>query len=239
MAIAENVPALVAAMQSGDLATLQRLLAEQPGLASSPLGGSLGTRTPLHVVTDWPGYVPNGPQIVRILIDAGADPNRRGPGRRFAETPLHWAASSDDVDVADALIDGGADLDAPDGSIGTPLDNAVGYACWHVARLLVARGAMVNKLWQAAALGMMTRLDELLDERSASTEELSDAFWQACSGGQRRAAELLLARGADLNWTPNYAEGTALDAARGVSTQRKNVIDWLQDQGAHSGTQPD
>ena len=24
---------------------------------------------------------------------------------------------------------------------GTPLDNAVGYACWQVARLLVARGA--------------------------------------------------------------------------------------------------
>jgi len=236
--LTDDVPALVASIQSGDLATLQRLLSEQPGLASSPLGGSLGTRTPLHVVTDWPGYFPNGPQIVRILIAAGADPNTRSPGTRFAETPLHWAASSDDVDVADALIDGGADVETPDGSIGTPLDNAVGYACWHVARLLVARGATVDKLWQAAALGMLTRLDDLLDERSASAEDISHAFWQACSGGQRRTAELLLARGADLTWTPDYAEGTtALDAAMGVGTRRTNVIGWLQDQGAQSAKQ--
>lgn len=79
--------------------------------------------------------------------------------------PFHWAASSDDVDVAAALIDGGADIEAADGSIGTPLDNAVGYACWHVAQLLVARGAVVDKLWHAAALGLMDRLAELLDER--------------------------------------------------------------------------
>jgi len=32
---------------------------------------------------------------------------------------LHWAASSDDADVAEALIDGGADVEAPGGSIGT------------------------------------------------------------------------------------------------------------------------
>jgi hypothetical protein len=59
------------------------------------------------------------------------------------ETPLHWAASSDDVDVAEALIDGGANIHATGGSIasGTPLDNAVGYGCWRVARLLVQRGA--------------------------------------------------------------------------------------------------
>jgi ankyrin repeat protein len=236
MTMAEDVPALVASIHSGDLASLQRLLAEHPGIASSPLGGGLGTRTPLHLVTDWPGYFPNGPQTVRILIAAGADPDGRRPGD---ETALHWAASSDDVDVAEALIDGGADLETPDGSIGTPLDNAVGYGCWHVARLLVARGATVDKLWQAAALGMMTRLDELLDERSVSTEDLSNAFWQACSGGQRRAAELLLARGAELNWSPEYAEGTALDAAVGVGTSRENVITWLRDQGAHSAKQPE
>ena len=63
--------------------------------------------------------------------------------------------------MAAALIDGGADLEMPDGSIGTPLDNAVGYACWHVARLLVA-GARVEKVWHAGALGLLDRLDELL-----------------------------------------------------------------------------
>jgi len=46
------------------------------------------------VVADWPGYFPNGAQIVRMLIEAGADPSARSPGD---EAQLHWAASSDDV----------------------------------------------------------------------------------------------------------------------------------------------
>src|SRR5258708_39708512 len=155
---------LLLAVRVGDVAAIQTLLRNDPALASARLvGKDGGTGTPLHLVTDWPGYFPNGPEIVRLLIDAGADPNalttsrgsQTGPG---SETPLHYAASSDDVDVAEALIEGGADLETPDGSIGTPLDNAVGYGCWHVARLLEARGARVNKAWHAAALGMLGRL---------------------------------------------------------------------------------
>jgi uncharacterized protein len=231
---------LVVAIHSGDVASLARLLEENPGLASSRIGGDQGARTPLHAVADWPGYFPNGAQVVRMLIVAGADPNARNPGKSFAETPLHWAASSDDVEVAAALIDGGADLEAPDGSIGTPLGNAVGYACWHVARLLVARGARVDVLWHAAALGMMARIAELLDEPAGpAPETISQAFWHACAGGQRRAAEYLLTRGADLNWVPDYAEGTPLDAASGLGTGQENVITWLRAQGARSSKQPE
>src|SRR5215469_10739882 len=226
---------LMAAIHAGDIAALQRLLAGNPGLAASWLGGIAKGRTPLHVVADWPGYFPNGPQIVRMLIEAGADPNARNPDRPSSETPLHWAASSDDVDVARALIDGGADVEAPDGSIGTPLDNAIGYACWHVARLLVQRGAKVDKLWHAAALGMLERLEELLGGQSGTEREaLSQAFWHACAAGQRRAAELLLNRGAGLNWVPDYAKGTPLDAAGGLGTRQENVINWLRERGAKS-----
>ena len=144
--------ALVAAIRAGDVAVVQKLVDEEPGLASSRLGGKAGSRTPLHIVTDWPGFFPNGPAVVRVLIAAGADPNARDPGKG-SETPLHWAASSDDVEVASALIEGGADIEAADGSIGTPLDNAVGYACWDVARLLVARGAEVDALWHSGGVG--------------------------------------------------------------------------------------
>jgi uncharacterized protein len=85
-----------------------------------------GSGTALHAVTDWPGYFPNGPEVTAVLIDGGADPSAPVEGSWHAETPLHWAASSDDVEVTRALIDGGANVEATGASIagGTPLDDA-------------------------------------------------------------------------------------------------------------------
>ena len=224
--------AVATAIRSGDLEGLQQLLRDEPTVATGQLDG----RSALLMVTDWPGYFPNGPAIVRLLVAAGADPNV-STGGDTPETPLHWAASSDDVDVAEALIDAGADLETPGGSIGTPLDNAIGYGCWHVARLLVARGARVEKLWHAAALGDLNRLDELL---AAGPEpgQINEAFWHACRGGQRRAAEHLLHHGADLNATVDYAEGTPLDNATGLDTRHEQLAIWLREQGAQTSDQP-
>ena len=227
---------LTLAIHRGDLTELGRLLAERPELASVRMIGRKGIeggwRTPLHAAADWPGYFPAAPAAVVVLLEAGADPNDDTGGDR-PETPLHWAASSDDVDVAVALIDGGAELETPGGSIGTPLDNAIGYGCWHVARLLVARGAKVDTLWHAAALGLLERIETLLgEEPDVPRDRVSQAFWHACAAGQRRAAEHLLSRGADLNWTPDYAEGTALDVASSLDTRRDNVVGWLREQGS-------
>lgn len=180
---------LVVAIHTGDVETVRRVVTAAPDIVSGPLGGAFRTRWPLHIVADWPGYFPNGPEIVRVLIDAGADPNGRNPGD---ETPLHWAASSDDTDVAAALIDGGGDMEVPDGSIGSPLDNAIGYSCWRVATLPADCGARVDKLWHAAALGNLDRLQQLLDIGLATPDEISQAFWHACAAGQRRTAERLL-----------------------------------------------
>ena len=226
----EVVEAVVAAIHSGDVEALRQLLAAYPGVGSAPLGGRYKSRTPLHVVTDWPGYFANGPEIVRLLVEFGADPNACQPGE---ETPLHWAASSDDWHVAAALIDTGADINAPGGSIGSPLANAVGYGCWDVARLLVARGADVDQPWIAASLGLVDPLAQLLGD-NPSSQQVSQAMWHACAGGQRRAAEYLLGHGADLDWVPDYAQGTPLDAASGEGTQRQNVIEWLREHGARS-----
>ena len=222
-------------IHGGDLAALRRLVAERPELASVRMIGRKGRdggwRTPLHVATDWPGYFPAAPAAVSFLLEAGANPNDDTGGER-PETPLHWAASTDDAEVALALVDGGADLEVPGGSIGTPLDNAIGYGCWHVARLLVQHGTPVDRLWHAAALGMLTRLEELLAGTPPSRQDLDAAFWQACNGGQRRAAERLLAAGADINARPDYADKTPLDVARGPDTRRDLLATWLRDRGA-------
>ena len=74
--------------RAGETAAIQSLLRNEPALAWAGLVGSDGgSGTALHLVTDWPGYFPNGPQIVRLLVGAGADPQRpdRQPG--FARVP--------------------------------------------------------------------------------------------------------------------------------------------------------
>src|SRR5690606_14915490 len=137
--------AAIAAIRTGDVARLRTLLAENPRIISAfavdrsmPGAG----RTLLHVVTDWPGHHPHGAETVALLVGAGADVNARFVGP-VAETPLHWAASNDDVAVLDALLDHGADIDAPGGAIagGSPLSDAVGFGQWNAARRLVERGA--------------------------------------------------------------------------------------------------
>jgi len=233
--------ALAHAVRNGDLVTIGNLLAARPTLARARFVGCKGgTKTLLHLVADWPGYFPNAPQAVELSIRAGANPDSRATDRdgRESETPLHWAASSDDLEVAAALIDGGADIEAPGGSIagGTPLTNAVGYGCWHVARLLVGRGARVASLWEAAALGDRARVDELLESVPAPTDtDLNDAFWQACHGGQRRMAEYLLARGADINAIPGYSKQTPLQVAGEIDTRHQALVDWLRQRGALEG----
>ena len=232
---------LVEAIHAGRTETVKELAQTHPGLASARLVDEKGgSGTPLHAATDWPGFFANGPEIVAVLIDAGADPNAAIEGSWHRETPLHWAASSDDVDVARALIDGGANIEAAGASIagGSPLDDAVGYGCWQVARLLVERGARVDRLWQAAALGIRSRVDELIAAELPTQQQLTDAFWQACHGGQRRMAEHLLALGADLNGTPSWGDSTPLDAADSFGTGRESLLTWLKEQGAGKTAKP-
>lgn len=224
---------LVRAVRGGEVDTIRWFLAKDPRLARAGLADRKGGfRTLLHVVADWPGYFPNGPQIVRLLIQAGADPSFRHSAR-CSETALHWAASSDDVDVAAALIDGGADIEVPGGSIGTPLANAVGYGCWNVARLLVDRGARIGSLWEAAALGDRAGVDAFLAaDPPPDSSDIDAAFWQACHGGQRRMAEYLLAHGANVNVIPEYSEQTALQVAGAAGTRRQILVNWLRERGA-------
>jgi len=39
-----------------------------------------------------------------------------------------------------------------------------------------------------------------------------------------------------LNWVPDYAQGTPLDAAKSLGTCQDNVIGWLEEQGARSAS---
>jgi hypothetical protein len=80
-----------------------------------------------------------GPEIVQTLVSAGADVNAcRGVTRA---TPLHMAARRGRVQIALALLDCGAAIDARDSKGCTPLQRAINCRKDAVVRLLLERGA--------------------------------------------------------------------------------------------------
>lgn len=237
----ENLATTVTdAIQSGDSNRLGGILAEHPGLAravvtESPRAGCPSSaRSLLHLLADWPGNYRNCAATAEVLIQAGADVNARYIGSH-EETPLHWAASCDDVALLDALLDHGADIEAPGGVIagGTPLADAVAFGQWKAARRLVERGASMT-LWQAAALGHLDQLSARFTGASEpDSEEITNAFWCACHGGQRATASFLLEQGAALNWI-GHDRLTPLDAARRSGAEK--LAAWLEQCGATSAT---
>lgn len=238
------VAAALEAIRLGDVAALERLLTGHPRLATARLvddDAGATSRTLLHDATDWPGHFPNVAATIAALVKAGADVNAGFTGGH-TETPLHWAASSNDVEALDALLDAGADIEAPGAVIdgGPPLADARGFGQWQAARRLIERGARLT-LKDAATLGVMDRLEEFFSAAAQpGNDEITRALWGACHGGQQAAAAYLLARGADLNWVGH--EGmTPLDVAQRPSaaelvgnTRAEELVGWLRTQGAKS-----
>ena len=220
------------AIHTGDVAALRQLLSDDPGLANARIVGADGVeRSMVHVATDWPGRFPNVAATLRALASAGADVNARmSPHPKdpnCVETPLHWAASSNDVVAIDALLDLGADIEAP-GAIftgGAPLSDAVVFANWEAARRLVERGARPT-WWQGAALGMLDLVTTRWhDEPLPTRDEITRAFWHACRGAQQPTAAYLLERGADPNWI-GWDHKTPLQAAEGSGDA--GFVSWLR-----------
>src|SRR3954471_15146899 len=62
-------------IRSGGATALEQLLREHPGLATARIGDPEQgqSRTLLHVVTDWPGNVPEAGAKIRALVAVGAD----------------------------------------------------------------------------------------------------------------------------------------------------------------------
>lgn len=224
----------ISAIQNGDVETLKGLLVDNPKLISAWIIDSNGVgRSLLHIATDWPGHFPNVKETMEALISAGADVNARlghPDPKHPPETPLHWAASSNDVAAIDALLDGGADIEIS-GAVftgGAPMSDAVVFAQWNAARRLLDRGAQTT-IWQSAALGLQDRVMEYCKATSPAKEELTNAFWNACRGGHKNTARYLLERGAELNWI-GWMNYTPLRAAQDSGDQ--DLVSWLRGSGA-------
>lgn len=81
----------------------------------------------------------------------------------YLKTPLHWAAEHDRREVAQILLDSGADPEAATSWGATALDWAATMGSVKVADLLLARGSKGMNLVMAASLGKLDSVREFLD----------------------------------------------------------------------------
>ena len=223
---------LIAVIHKGDVEGLRKLFAEHPNISQARIVDTKGaSRTLLHIATDWPGHFPNVAGIIAALVEGGADPNAPMIGGNAEETPLHWAASSNDVFALDALLDGGANIESP-GAIftnGTPMSDAVIFAQWNAARRLLERGAKTT-ITQAAALGLLDRVTACFEQDPHPvTDQITAALWHGCRGGQLQTVQYLVAQGPHLNWV-GWDHMTPLDCAHKSGNQE--LIAWLLERGA-------
>lgn len=221
--------ALDTAIKGGDTEGLARLLATDPTLATCVVLEPEGDgRTPLHLLADAPGFRPRAATTVRILVDAGADLDAPAVGMWHTETPLHWAASNDDVALIDALLDAGADIEHPGSSIdgGSPVQSALGYGQWQAVRRLHERGATV-RLAHLVVLGLTDKVLAALD-MDHPQDELDACLWNACRRGDAVLARVLIDHGADVDWHAPWSNETPVDIAR--SARQDHLLPWLATQ---------
>jgi uncharacterized protein len=222
---------LLRVIKQGEAEQLTRMLSADPSLAGCWINGC----TPLHHFADAPGHRPNAAAVVNALVASGADPNAHAQHTWHHETPLHWAASNDDVALIDALLDAGADIEHPGSSIncGPPIESALGYAQWAAVRRLWERGAEAG-LSHAAVLGLLETVTSQVEvSPPPDRDDVSAAFWNACRAGQLAIARYLLAHGAELDWAAPWDGSTPLDAA--TAKHQEETAAWLRDNGAHPG----
>jgi uncharacterized protein len=129
---------------------------------------------------------------VRELV--GRDPALVGAVDAHRKTPLHLAAEHDRADVAEVLLDAGAEIEAWTSWGATPLQWAGVVGSRRAGEVLLAHGARLT-LATAAGLGLLDAVRRLADDDGA----VSAAFVLACRNGHTDVARLLLTRGADVN----------------------------------------
>lgn len=148
------------------------------------------------------------PELVRRLIDKGADVNARAFGVNGL-TPLQQAAAIGEVETARLLIERGADLNgrSTDGTILHHAIKSKGDAACDIARLLLKGGATLqafsygNTELHLAALNGSTEMARLLIKYGADVNAANDyghtALFYAARHGHRGVAAALIASGAN------------------------------------------
>ena len=137
-------------------------------------------------------------EIVRLLLDLGADVDERVMLHELEEptvswgTPLWYAALAGQRDIAELLLDRGADPNANVYASGWPLRNAWGHQDDSVKRLLLERGAKPQPYMVAEAHDVAEA--RRLLEADTSEDLARELVWSAADHGCPAIVEMALAR---------------------------------------------
>jgi ankyrin repeat protein len=206
------------AIVSGDIRTLEKILAEDPGLVTAR-SQRAHNATLLHYVAangveNFRQKTPrNIVEITRLLLDAGADvdagSNAYGYGGGstalgMAATSFHPLRAGLQESLMQILLERGADMDRPGvaGNGHTAVEGCLWNGRGKAAAFLASRGARLN-LETAAGTGRMDVVVPFFFEDgrlrpSATPTQLQRGFLWACEYGFDDVVEFLLERGADL-----------------------------------------
>ncbi len=206
----------------------------------------LGDGRPLPTDSAW--FRPNMPELVKVLLAHGADPNlrvttgfppydfpllRRVGNFQMSQlvhagaTAFFLAAASADVQIMRMLLAAGADPKIGTKEGATPLMVAAG----------LGRVTDRNKEKSGQALEAVKLMLELGAEVSAREAGGRTALQGAAYGGENAIIQLLADRGADLNAMDNYGR-TALLIAAGDPKRLIGIFNkrWIQLPRPHAST---
>ena len=183
---------------------------------------------------------------VKKLLDLGRDINLLDgtdkTGNVYHWTPLHFAAEEGHKEVAELLVAKGADVHIKDDEGNTSFDVANLASNLEIANFLKKNGAKYGSIHSAAGGGDINAVMEFLasglDSNKKTEIEIAGFEKQqigntplhyAAQSGHKKIAELLIAKGADVN-ARSWIDGTPLHfAARGG---QKELAEFLISKGA-------
>lgn len=240
---AARFEAAVEAVVDGDLAALRSLLRDDPGLARARskrrhhatllhyIGANgvegVRQRTPANAV-----------DVARMLLEAGAEVDALADMDDSRCTTMSLLVSSSHPDeaglqaaLAEMLLDHGAAFEQPGSSGRAAVLTALAFGYLETAQALVARGAPVQGLAEAAGLGRRDDAERLLTAADAPTRHI--ALSLAAQHGHAAIVRLLLDAGEDpdrYNLEGYHAHSTPLHQA--VWGDHLEVVRLFADRGA-------
>ena len=228
------------ALLVGDVEGLRKALQADPGVVNL----RVGENTMLEWMTQPEGGPPS-PEMVGVLIDAGADLDRA----------LNLAGCWNLADLCAQLLAAGADPAARADAGITPLESAAMHSSTEAVDVLVAHGLHRPALWLAAAAGLLAEVRDWVDTDGSlqadpgphrpnwadvgrpagapptddPAEIVGEALVFAALNNRRQVVDYLLDAGADIDARP-YQDTTALHFA--IQFQRPEMVRHLLDRGA-------